>query len=207
MKKVCILILTILALICICAVASADKIGWVREGDYFCYYDENGEKLTGTQTLNGKVYNFTNDGYLKGNGKVQMLSFSDRLVYLGSDNKPKTGWQTVEGYKYYFLPDSAYAVYGNTYNRNPTTINGSDYVFDYNCHLMVNEWFGEYYGDKDGKALNGYNAVDGVYYFFESGKSVYGFQTVNGKLHYFHYGINSGYPEVRGWQAIDSSLY
>lgn len=70
-------------------------------------YIINGEKATGIQKINNKVYYFTNDGNLT-NGWVQI---GNEWVYTFNDMNTITslvkGWQNIQG-KWYFFNDTGY---------------------------------------------------------------------------------------------------
>ena len=57
------------------------KTGWVKDGDKWFYYDKNGTMVK-------------NDWQL----------YKGSWYYLGSDGAMLTGWQTINGFKYYFYP-------------------------------------------------------------------------------------------------------
>ncbi len=97
-------------------------VEFVKEGSHFYYYDEDGNKLTGLQKINGFYYLFgTVDGTLK------------------------TEWQTPNGIRYYYSTEDGNPVFGivKWHGRfyyvdeqegkivNKTiTIDGLDYTFD-----------------------------------------------------------------------------
>ena len=140
MKKYCLFVAILLVALCITIGACAEPNGWVKEGDYICYYSE-GEKVTGIQTIGGKVYYFTSDGVIKGNGEVQFLGGSH--YYIDSNNKINYGWNTVQGKKYYFDLESGRAYTGESYGPQ-NKIDDQYYLFDGAGVLVVNDWWTEW---------------------------------------------------------------
>lgn len=57
------------------------KSGWVKDGDKWFYYDKNGTMV-----------------------KDDWQLYKGSWYYLGSDGAMLTGWQTINGFKYYFYP-------------------------------------------------------------------------------------------------------
>ncbi|MBM6804683.1 hypothetical protein H6B07_19055, partial [Mediterraneibacter glycyrrhizinilyticus] len=76
--------------------------GWqgsLSEGNRY-YISENGERLTGIQTIEGKTYYFDTEGILQ------------------------TGWQAVDGEQYYFSLET-----GERYENLTVVIDGTEYDF------------------------------------------------------------------------------
>ena len=202
MKKAFVWIVLAL-LVCLCAAAAAQQQGWVIENGYLCYY-QNGTKLTGTQTVDGVSVQFTSDGHVAGNGGIVTIGYAKYLI--GTDNKLRTGWQTLNGSRYYFNPES-----GRAASWGYAKIDGQGYCFDDNGKLVVNAWYSSYWGGSEGKILTGYQKIGENWYFFSSqGSSQNGFVEVNGKKHYFLRTVwdrPEGYREIRGWLELNKALY
>ena len=116
-----ILLLLVIICIAIChltfANATDQKDGWSIDGDYVRFYID-GVPVTGKQSVGGKIYNFTDDGILTGNGHpYELYTPVDNgsqwfgVVYPDANNKLQTGWYTVDGHTYYFYPDTKKAPY------------------------------------------------------------------------------------------------
>lgn len=91
----------------------AQELGWVKVNNKVFFYDESGEKLTGLQEINGKLYFFVRYGSPKNIGKL------------------KTGWKTVDGKKYYFRTSGKVGgKYGSAYRSTTVTIKGKKYTFN-----------------------------------------------------------------------------
>ena len=110
------------------------------------YFDNNGNKVTGIQTINGELY------YFDGNSVLQS-SVEYEGYYFGANGKAvKSDWvQFSEGYKYY--DENGQAVKGTSTSPVMKEIDGNSYAFDLNGYM-----------------LTGWQEVDGTkYYFAENG--------------------------------------
>lgn len=70
----------------------------VSKGNTY-YFDENGKKVTGWQTIGEALYYFNEKGVMQKSGWVTK---DDGKAYLGDDGKAFTGWQTMDNKEYYF---------------------------------------------------------------------------------------------------------
>ena len=196
MKKCCLFISVIIATLCLAFATYAEEDGWVKEGTHYCYYKE-GTKVTGLQTIEGEDYEFTDDGYLKGNGQIRVIyvPFAYTHVYINADNEIATGWQAINGDKYYFN-----SILGNAVD-GVNTIDGVIYVFGDDRKLVTNDWYWSHYADNTGRSLIGYQTIGEHKYFFdENGCALYGIQDVNGEKHYFSELYSPEYYyEAYGW--------
>ena len=170
------------------------KTGWISSlesfGTAWNYYDPvSGEKATGWRNIDGKWYYFLHYA-LKGFQKIDDESYyfdpvnSDMKTgwiskqgYPGLEwyyydlesGKQLSGWQEIDGKKYYLTSRGAYS--GHIY-----TIDGKDYYFDPVTRELITGWFelsgSKYYADpNDGGALasNKTLIIDGISYTFNSG--------------------------------------
>lgn len=144
--------------------------GWVQdESLYFniiYYADSDSVFYTGWHEIDGKTYYFDSNGWMAINGTKQIGSdcyiFDSegqyltgwyksytRTYYLGTDGKARSGFQTIDGKRYYF---TASGVWGS-----------ADYLqtgfFEVNKDL--------YYADEDGVLQTGWKKVDGNWYYFD----------------------------------------
>ena len=62
------------------------------------YFDADGNKVTGKQTINNATYFFNKDGVVQTGGKKT----DDGTYYLGDNGAAVLGWQTIEDDDYYF---------------------------------------------------------------------------------------------------------
>lgn len=138
---------------------------------------KNKRKSNGSQTDIIVVYGNTDDGFVKKDGK---------LYYMRSDGSYATGWQTINGNKYYFRKT------GEAVNKN-TVIGKIRYKFDANgiCQGTYTGWVkksGKYYYYKNGEMrTNCWINVKGVktYYLTEDGSRATGEAIIDGKTYVF----------------------
>ena len=170
------------------------KTGWISNPGYsgteWNYYDPvSGEKATGWRNIDGKWYYFLHHA-LKGFQKIDDESYyfdpvnSDMKTgwiskqgYPGLEwyyydlesGKQLSGWQEIDGKKYYLTSRGAYS--GQIY-----TIDEKRYYFDPVTREVITGWFelsgNKYYADpNDGGALASSKTliIDGISYTFSSG--------------------------------------
>ncbi|WP_057490294.1 hypothetical protein [Streptococcus orisasini] len=177
---------------------SAETRGFVTRDDGKTYYiNQEGQKLTGFQTIDGKTYYFSADGslqkdrlitvnndvyYIDSQGQPAVSQFINKagsFYYLDEDGKALTGWQTIDGKQLYFAeknrPRTAAQYKGSMY-----TIDGDKYYFDKDSGELwtnrfvyyIGNW---YYLDSQGRAVTGYQTIDQQpYYFDNDGKQLKG---------------------------------
>lgn len=201
-KSSCLILLVFSIISFTCRVFSESSNGWVKIDFHYYYYD-NSDFLTGTQAIDGKLYTFDENGVLLGNGKVQNID--NEFYYIDVEGLIVTGWQTVEGSRYYFRPETGCAV-----KDTISTIEGLRYIFDNSGQLLINNWYRKnrlyYYGDGDGHPLEGYHVIDGYsYYFHYDGYSMSGLFLVDDEYHYFD--TSDNHRGAKGWRKIDGFWY
>ncbi|MBQ9181614.1 MAG: hypothetical protein IJ134_03170 [Bacilli bacterium] len=164
------------------------------DGNYYLY-DENGNKKTGFQVLDGKTYFFSRvDGRLR----TGMFQIDGIVHYFDEEGVMQTGLHQIGENKYYFESD------GKRYEKGFKILNGKTYFFS----------------RVDGRLRTGMFQIDGkMYYFNEEGVMQTGYQTVNGIKYFFHtdghmhegwfekdgryYYIDEKGQLVTGWQIIE----
>ncbi|MCF2681359.1 L,D-transpeptidase family protein [Faecalicatena contorta] len=191
------------------------------------YFDEEGVRQTGWIEKDGKKYYGMPDGSLR----VGWLSFGEIVYYCGNDgaivtDQPYTvsgvcyyfnekgvrtsapsGWQVINGKKYYGMPDGTFRVgwlsFGKTYyycgsdgsviTNQPYTVNGVSYYFDEEGvrRSAPSGWQvingKKYYGMPDGTFRVGWLSFGKTYYYCGSdGAIVTGLQSIGGKKYYFN---------------------
>ena len=178
----------------------------VEENNMRYCVDQDGNKLSGLQTVNGDLYYFGAEG--DGTMKYAVQYIDGKIYYFGEDGKaPKTqfvtpyydtyycdadgrthtGWLDLDGEKYY-------ADEMGTILKGVQTIDGNSYLFDRNdngkmvTNKMAHDWEGtqnHYYGD-DGVMQTGFITYEGnTYYFYEDGTLARGWQTIDGNTYFF----------------------
>lgn len=85
---------------------------------YTYFFDRKQVLHTGWKTVKDKKYYFSADGIAVYG--IYRIPGEDKFYYFGTDKDPYmrkyTGYHTVEGYRYYFLPDHSIKMYKETYN-------------------------------------------------------------------------------------------
>ena len=142
--------------------SSTIQNGW-QQSDNNTYYYQNGQKLTGQQTLNGKDYYFNSQGQQQ---KNYFLTQNNHTYYYQADGtRLNDGFYNNWGHTYYFQKDGArldngfYNNWGHTYYFGQGGVRLDDGFY--------NNWGHTYYFQKDGARLdNGfYNNWGHTYYF------------------------------------------
>ena len=184
--------------------------GWLtwKKDAIRSYFGADGAALSGWQTVGGKRYYFDPDNWC--HGYRWEHKFGDDVYYFDSDchmwtgwltwNKDRTrsyfgsdgaalsGWQTVQGKKYYF--DPANWCHGYRWEHR---IGGKVYYFDADCHMWTGwlTWKKDstrsYFG-ADGAALSGWQTVGGKRYYFDPKNWCHGLRwehTVGDNFYYF----------------------
>lgn len=120
---------------------------------------------------------------------------------MNTDGKAVTGWKTINGSRYYFIPSSGKMATGFQ------KISGKTYYF-------MDKRYKEYKGADEGKLMTGFKTIGNVkYYFATAAMSGYknenravmatGWKTINKKRYHFS---SSGVVDV-GWRTIDNAKY
>ena len=166
--------------------------------------------------------NYKISGYYRAQVLTAYQKFGDDLFdqhYFGTDRVVKTGWQTVNGYKFYFDPLTGEKVSGwrdiagkryyfgdfGVMATGRIMVDGKLYDFGSNGYLPS----GVYRSGNKIKYIIGDNQFaynffgregNKLYYFDESGNAVSGWQTIDGKLYFF----NSACVLQTGFQKRDN---
>lgn len=138
---------------------SLDK-GWYYLKGKWCYLDRNGERIKGSQTIDGKVYEFTEDGNVREgweNDKDNNMYYYDR-----TSGAVKNDWKQISGKWYYFNEKGIM-------QKGLQTIKGV-----------------KFYLNDSGVMLTGWQKIDNNnYYFTSTGGMQYGWLTLDDKKYYF----------------------
>ena len=200
--------------------AGLAEAGWTYiynseiDGYEYYYVDENGNRVTGWQTIDGKEYYFLEDGKRAGNG-----------------------WLTLGSDKYYLVPYAAtgsYSIYNDKTQQYETFLFGRDGKLQSGWVSIENEnYTGEkvtqkYYCGKDGKQVTGFVTIGGKKYYFNPSLvtgafSIYDEETSQSIRYYADENgvIQTGWVEedgarmyygedgkrLTGWQEIDGARY
>lgn len=194
-----------------------DQGGWEITENSCRYLDEDGDPVTGWQTVEGTEYYFDPaDGQLH----TGWLELGDRLYYLNSNGRRVTGWQSIDSSTYYFSDDGVMATgwleEGATRfyldgNGHPVSgwqeIEGQLYYFNEDGGLRVGfleTEEGLYFLNSDGTPYTGWlTDSEGTRYFGSDGTAQYGWLEIDGGRYYLD---EHGLMQT-GWLEIDGKLY
>lgn len=133
--------------------------GWYYIKGKWYYFDRWGRKVTSPQTINGKEYDFTDEGYVRDGWEKNEDGTSS--YYDKNKGKITNSWEIIGGKWYYFDNNGVMLTGLQTINNN------------------------KYYLGNDGAMITGIQTVDGkILCFASSGEMKFGWTTVNGKQYY-----------------------
>ena len=170
------------------------KTGWQTIGDNKYYFDtKTGVAYVGWHGIDGKLEFFTKDGinvkYLNVPGNLTLVTYGNKkIALLDQSGNNVTGWQTINGQKYYFGKDG-YALTGQQTIDNKLYFFNTDGTAALDKKLNIGNFL--YFFGKDGAAQTGFvelteNKVQQKYYFGPKDyKAVKGLQQIDGKTYYF----------------------
>ena len=144
------------------------------------YFDRWGDKLVGSQSIGGKEYEFTEDGYVREGWEKNEDGTSS--YYDKNKGKIKSDWLPLGSNWYYF-------------DENGVMLTGMQTVNNK-----------KYYLGSDGIMVTGKQVIDGKQYLFASGGDMqFGWTTVNGKQYYCD--PSTGEIVVNQERVIDGKTY
>lgn len=123
---------------------------WVTSGNEKYYLDSNGFLTTNSLIEGGNIY------YVKEHGE---MAKNEWVAFLDEENPNETNW-------YYFGEDGK-AFQGREDKLNPKTINGKNYAFDTDGHMICG--FVTKNGEKIEETSNSLEFVDAMYFFGNDG--------------------------------------
>ena len=175
-----------------------DQSGWNYD-DYgnAYYHDEDGDPITGWQSLGGYRYYFHPGSGIMATG---WLTLDDGRYYLDSNGWPKTGWQEIDG-KTYFLNESGRMQTGWVDSENGPVYLGES-GNPYAGWLDTED--GRCFLDNNGLKCRGWlTTTDGTFYLNDNGCVTTGWLTLGGSRYYLD---ENGHPAT-GWVEADGSRY
>ncbi|MBQ4464980.1 MAG: hypothetical protein II916_03350 [Oscillospiraceae bacterium] len=151
------------------------KNSWLDTAEGYYYLNENGNPVTGEQTIGGKEYVFDQNG-IRMDGMIE--TDDGKTVVTDENGALLSGWQEIDGKRYYFDPDSGEMLKG--------------------CWIELDG--AEYCLGADGAMLTGWQIITPyTYYLGEDGAKQTGLVTVNGKVFY----LNEVGIREAGWKLVD----
>ena len=145
-----------------------------ENGKRYYFYSDGAIEYTNKskiKKIDGKAYYFNSNSSVKSTGKTHFAKISGKTYRISSKGYLLTGWQTVNGSKYY-ISKSKYTRIENKI----ITISGNKYWFGKTGKLVTSKWkykdgYKRYYFAKSGKMLKNTSKKIGkyVYYFNKNG--------------------------------------
>lgn len=179
-------------------------------GDSYYFDKDNGRRVTGRQYLDYANHKYFGYYYFDKDGKMVKDDFvteNGNLYYFdATGNQPDSVFVSDKSGNWYYF-DNYKATKGfsapfgfqtefldrsqSDYKTSVQNLNGQQYYFDSKTGIMVTN---RYVSDDIGN----------WYYFGKDGKALHGFQTVDGNLHYFN---NSGQQVKGDFLYYDNDIY
>ena len=134
------------------------------------YINAKNQVLTGWQTINGKRYYFSDNGIMEtGLFQVGRYYYYAQVEKDATSDSPEgciaTGAKTIDGKTYGFHTSQYYRLTGWQ------TLNGQKYYFQDDCSAVTG-WYQEgdywYYADAEGRMQKGLVEIEGKTYYFDS---------------------------------------
>lgn len=174
------------------------SVGLTKIGDLTFMFDGNGCLYRGWLTADS-LYYFYEDGHMA----TGLSPIGTALYYFNQNGQIQLGWQNIGGADYFFDLTTAQMMTG--WVNTGTGV----YYFDPATGIKQTGWLllgnDVYYLGTDGKCVSGIHEIGGVnYYFGPDGKRQTGFATDGINMYYFDPATAA---QVKGWVAIDGSLY
>lgn len=152
---------------------------WQKEGSTWYYVNQEGTRLTGWITDEGKKYYLSSNGAMVTGWKL----INDKWYYFNSSGAMATGWKQLKGTWYFLNDDGSMAtgwkqVDGKWYYLN------ADGDMATGWKQVGGTW---YYLNSSGSMATGWKQVGNKWYYLEDwGGMVTGWKLVDGKWYYLH---------------------
>lgn len=190
--------------------------GWVSYNGISYYQDYSNGIYKGPSTIGGVEYNLAADGSLttgtvekedgtylydlQGYEVTGLVDLNGSCYFADEEGHIVFGWQTFDGKKYYFDPDTGVMAVGLA------TIEGKTYYFDQADGLQkgfVSMEDGSRYFKADGTMVTGESKIDGSWRLFaDDGLMTTGFITVDDKEYYY---VENDGSRFSGWMQVGDS--
>ncbi|AQR95818.1 MULTISPECIES: leucine-rich repeat domain-containing protein [Clostridium] len=133
--------------------------GWHFLKGKWCYLDRKGQRIKGTQTIDGKEYQFTDDGNVREGWETD--KDNNKYYFDKMNGLVKNDWKSIDG-KWYYFDDKGIMQKGFQTIKNV-----------------------KYYLDDNGIMVTGWQKVDSKWYYFGNiGAMQYGWVIYNNKKYY-----------------------
>ena len=159
--------------------------GWLYLNDYWYYFDNDGNLVTGWFKMpSGYTYCFEDSGIVH---RGWATRDGNRYYCRPSDATLQTGWALIDGYWYYFDVSTGKMITG--WYKTP-----SGYTYYFEDTGIVHRGWATRDGDKyycrpsDATLQTGWLEMDGEWYYFDrtTGKLCTGWQFVDNSWYYFY---------------------
>lgn len=214
-------------------------VGMYYDGSHYMYFDVDGHMLKGLSVISGQNYYFDEYGYMHTgwvpiNGQMFLFAENGPMCYgwyddgvyryylSPLDGHRVSGWQDIEGARYFFDADGHMQI-------GYLEQNGATYLFGENG-AMYTGWYqngvSRQYFAADGTMAKGMTVIDGATYFFdEQGNMQVGWISIGASTYlfsmdgtmvaggWFNDGVNNYYLNADGTRLenisiiIDGSMY
>ena len=195
------------------------QTGWVKDGDQYRYFGEDGIALTGWQTIGDYSYYFDPDtqarvtGIQEIDGKLYVFSVLGRQYrgpkfvktaagncFVNSDGTLLKGWRKYYGSWYYFQDNGLM-------KTGKLILNGKTYFLDQEG-IRQTGWDKTksytYYLNKDGVAVTGWRTIGGKRYLFtHNGVMKTGWYKTSGHIYY----LGPKGNQLTGFRTIEGAKY
>ena len=205
------------------------QTGWLNYNNKMYYYSpEDGKRLLGDQTIDGKSYTFESTpltsgticgadyGYLMTEGLINTegndFYYNERVID-GEDEyySVATGWKTIDDNRYYFDPNNKGLMVRDEFKNIEDEGSTYRYYFDEDG-VMKTGWIekdgNKYYADENGHLFTRTHDIDSNRYYFDSstGAMYLGFHEIGDYTYYFNENNNSG-ELIKGFFKVGDNWY
>ena len=172
-----------------------DRSGWKDKDGIRVYQNEDGDPLTGWQTIDGDLYYFAPENGAMATGWQEI---DGQRYHFDTTGTPATGWTVIEGNTYYFNAENILLTLWQE-------IDGSTYYLGEDGAMRTG-WQDiadhRYYLGSDGIKATGWTEVEGVSYCLDENGCLYSGWMEDGSCF-----ILSDGTLATGWQQIDDLTY
>lgn len=177
------------------ALPMLDHSGWKERDGIRVYQNEDGDPLTGWQTIDGKTYYFAPENGAMATGFQEI---DGNRYHFTAEGLISTGWTEVDGNTYYLNDQGILQTYWQTIEDN-TYFLGEDGILRTGWQDIDEK---RYYLGTDGVKATGWTEVDGVSYYLDEEGCLYSGWMPDGSCY-----ILSDGTLATGWQTIDDATH